>query len=100
MSLAERRRAAEYLEREHQVSERRACEVAGIARSTKRRPSGRIEETKLVTMIHELSDRFPRFGYRKIFDRLKTAGLSVGRERVRLIRGVGAQTLALGLPSA
>jgi transposase InsO family protein len=86
VSLAERRRAAEYLEREHQVSERRACEAVDIARSTKRRPSGRTEEAKLVTMIHVLSDRFPRFGYRKIFDRLKTAGWRVGRERVRLIR--------------
>jgi hypothetical protein len=39
-----------------------------------------------VTEIHALSERFPRFGYRKIFDRLKTAGWRVGRERVCLLR--------------
>jgi putative transposase len=86
VSLADRRRGAEYLEREHTVSERRACQVVGIARSTKRRPSGRTEEAALVAKIHELSEQYPRFGYRKIYDRLKMAGWRVGRERVRLIR--------------
>jgi putative transposase len=86
VSLADRRRGAKHLEDALAVSERRACQVVGIARSTKRRPSGCTAETRLVAQIHELSDRFPRFGYRKIFDRLKMAGLRVGRERVRLIR--------------
>ena len=86
MSLAERRRGAEQLERMFAVSERRACQVVGVARSTKRRPSGRIEEAALVTAIHTLSERYPRFGYRKIYDRLKTSGWRVGRERVRLLR--------------
>lgn len=86
VSLADRRRGAEYLEHTHAVSERRACQVIGIARSTKRRPSGRIEEAALVAKIHELSEQYPRFGYRKIYDRLKGAGWRVGRDRVRLIR--------------
>lgn len=86
VSLADRRRGAEYLESVHRVSERRACRVVGIARSTKRRPSGRIEEAALVGKIHEFSEQYPRFGYRKIYGRLKTAGWRVGRERVRLIR--------------
>jgi transposase InsO family protein len=86
VSLADRRRGAEYLESVHTVSERRACQVVGIARSSKRRPSGRTEEAALVRKIHELSEQYPRFGYRKIYDRLKTAGWHVARERVRLIR--------------
>ena len=86
MSLADRRRAAEHLEEAFEVSERRVCQVVGIARSTKRRTSGRIEEAALVSRIHELSEQYPRFGYRKIFDRLKAAGWCVSRERVRLIR--------------
>ncbi len=86
VSLADRRRGAEYLEGAHAVSERRVCQVVGIARSTKRRLSGRIEEIALLSEIHALSERYPRFGYRKIFDRLKTAGWRVGRERVRLLR--------------
>jgi transposase InsO family protein len=86
VSLADRRRGAKHLEDALAVSERRACRVVGIARSTKRRPSGRIEEVELVGKIHELSQRYPRFGYRKIFHRLTAAGWRVGRERVRLLR--------------
>lgn len=36
--------------------------------------------------IHVLSEDYPRFGYRKIYDRLKAADWAVGRERVRLVR--------------
>ncbi len=86
VSLADRRRGAEHLEGAFAVSERRACQVVGVARSTKRRPSGRIEEVTLLSEIHSLSERYPRFGYRKIYDRLKTSGWRVGRERVRLLR--------------
>jgi putative transposase len=86
VSLAERRRAAEHLENEFAVSERRACQVTRIARSTKRRPSGRTEEVELIAAVHQLSDRYPRFGYRKIFHRLQMEGWRVGRERVRLLR--------------
>jgi putative transposase len=40
----------------------------------------------LVAKIHELSDQYPRFGYRKIVHRLRSAGSLVARERVRLLR--------------
>ncbi len=86
VSLAERRRVADYLEGAYAVSERRACQVIAIDRSTKRRPSGRTEERALVAKIHKLSEQYPRFGYRKIFFLLKAAGWRVGRERVRLLR--------------
>jgi len=86
VSLAERRRCAEHLERSFAVSERRACQVVSIARSTERRPSGRIEQAQLVRRVHALSERYPRFGYRKIFWLLKSDGHSIGRERLRVLR--------------
>jgi putative transposase len=86
VSLAERRRAAEHLESKLGVSERRACRVVEIARSTKRRPSGHIEEARLVRRVHELTERYPRFGYRKIHAVLQTEGFAIGRDRLRLIR--------------
>ena len=86
VSLAERRSGAEHLASKLGVSERRACKVIGIARSTKRRPSGRIEEAKLVRRVHELTERYPRFGYRKIHAVLRGEGFAVGRDRLRLIR--------------
>ena len=63
VSLAERRRGAEHLEAAHGVSERRVCQVIGIWRSSKRRSSGRIEEAELVRRVHELTERYPRYGY-------------------------------------
>ena len=86
VSLAERRRVVSYLQGEHGVSERRACQVIGMSRSTQRRRPGRDDEAQLVAVIHELSARFPRFGYRKIHTRVRKRGFTVGRERVRLIR--------------
>jgi hypothetical protein len=67
------------------VSERHACHVGGIARGTKRRSSGCSDEN-LLSKIHEPSDRYPRFGYRKIFDRLKLAGWRFRRDQVPLLR--------------
>lgn len=86
VSLADRRCGASYLEQAHGVSERHACQVVSIARSTKRRPSGRLEHVSLVAEVHRLSARYPRFGYRKIFWLLKKSGWSVGRERIRVLR--------------
>jgi putative transposase len=86
VSLADRRRGAEYLEGAHALSERRACKIVGVPRSTKRRPPGRVEEVRLLERIHALSDQYPRFGYRKIFHRLKGEGWRVGRDRIRTLR--------------
>jgi putative transposase len=85
VSLAERRRGAEHLEAAFSVSERRACQMVSIARSTKRRSSGG-PDVELLARIHELSREYPRFGSRKIFFRLRHEGWKVGRETVRLLR--------------
>ena len=85
VSLAEKRRAAAYLQRTYEASERRACAVLALARSTKRRPSGDRDRV-LLQRLHVLSRRYPRFGYRKIFHLLQGEGQTVGRERVRTLR--------------
>jgi putative transposase len=86
VSLAERRRGAEYLEQAHSVSERRACQVASVPRSSKRRPSGHLSSVALLGEVHRLSERYPRFGYRKICWIMKSAGWAIGRERLRTLR--------------
>lgn len=86
VSLADRRRGAQYLEEVFAVSERRACRVVEIPRSTKRRRPGRLDREVLLARLHALSERYPRFGYRKIFHRLRGEGWRVGREQVRLLR--------------
>ena len=86
VSLAAKRRAASALEADYAVSERRACRVLELPRSSKRRSPGRLEETELLRRIHELTREHPRYGYRKVFSILKRQGFSVGRERVRVLR--------------
>ncbi len=86
VSLAAKRHAAEHLQRTHYVSERRACKVLSLNRSTKRRRSGNQEQVALVSQIHALSEKYPRMGYRKIYDLLKADAWSVNRETVRLVR--------------
>jgi transposase InsO family protein len=68
------------------VSERRACFVLILNRQTKRHKSVRQNDIFLRHRIFQLSEKHPRYGYRKIFDLLKGNGLPVSRERVRLIR--------------
>ncbi|MDD2941410.1 MAG: IS3 family transposase [bacterium] len=71
----------------HAVGKRRACKIIGINRSTESRRSSRAAVLQAVVgKIVELSERYPRWGYRKIYDRLKTDGTCIARETVRLLR--------------
>jgi putative transposase len=86
VSLAAQRGAAQYLQDAYSVSERRACRVLSLDRSSTRRQPGQEKARELVARLHSLSERYPRFGYRKIYHLLKAEGTRVSRERVRLIR--------------
>ncbi len=86
VSLAAKRHAVGHLQRTHYVSERRACKVLSLHRSTQRRRPGQQEPLELVSRIHALSQHYPRMGYRKIYDLLKAQDWTVNRETVRLIR--------------
>jgi putative transposase len=75
-----------YLEQTYGVSERRACHVVSLHRSTKRRQPGTSARRELVAHIYALSERHPRFGDRKIYALLKGEHWRVSRETVRGIR--------------
>lgn len=83
---SDKARAAVYLEEHYQASERRACAVLTLNRNTKRRvQQGRSTDPGAESVV-SLSGAQPRWGYRKVHDRLKLDGERIGRERVRLIR--------------
>jgi hypothetical protein len=77
---------AAYLEQTHGASARRACRVLGMHRSTKRQQPEHPEPGALVARFHALSERYPRFGYRKMFTLLKGAQWAVRRATVRRLR--------------
>ena len=64
------------------VSERRACNVLGQARSTQRYSSSRKSEERLVSRILELVREFPRYGYRMITRLLRQEGWRINFKRV------------------
>jgi len=83
---SDKTRAAGYLEEAYQLSERKACQVLALNRNTKRRLERCVPIEDVVAKVIELSEAQPRWGYRKVHDRLKLDGVCIGRERVRLIR--------------
>lgn len=76
----------DYLKSNYAVSERHACDVIGIARSTHRSRPRQDTRVELTSEIVRLSYAYSRFGYRKIHALLVNAGWRVSRETVRLIR--------------
>jgi len=73
------------------VSERRACRVIGLARSTQRhRARVPDDEPRLVTRMIELATTYGRYGYRRITGLLRGEGWTVNHKRIeRLWRREG-----------
>ncbi len=68
------------------VSERRACQVLGQARTTQRHSSYvRNDEARLVARIIELATQYGRYGYRRITALLKQEGWKVNHKRIERI---------------
>jgi len=73
------------------LSERRACRLVGIGRSTQRyRPRARADDQPLRQRLRELAAVRPRFGYRRLHVLLRREGVIVNHKRVeRLYREEG-----------
>jgi len=73
-----------------QVSERRACRVAGVPRTTMRYRSQARDQSPLRQRIKELAATRVRYGYRRIYILLRREGWRVNAKRVyRLYREEG-----------
>ena len=65
------------------VSERRACYLLGQHRSTQRRRTTLPEdETRLVAAMRKISERHPRYGYRRVRILLRREGWRVNVKRI------------------
>lgn len=84
VSPTARRRVVTYLCEERSYSERRACVLVRQPRGTNRYvPREDREEQRLVKRLHRLARRFPRYGYRRLTDKLREEGWKVNKKRVR-----------------
>jgi putative transposase len=87
---AQKRAAAQFFRAGFRVSERRACRLAGVARSSFRYRSVAADQTPLRLRLRDLAATRVRYGYRRLHILLRREGWRVNHKRVyRLYREEG-----------
>lgn len=90
MTVAQRREAAAYLRSGLLLSQRRACQVVRLHRSTSRYAKQRGEDKELRVRLRLWAAKRPRWGYRLLHWQLTEEGFRVNRKKVlRLYREEG-----------
>ncbi|MGB7305942.1 MAG: IS3 family transposase [Burkholderiaceae bacterium] len=84
--MSERRRCVAILRNEYGVSERRACQAMQMNRSSYRYCGQRELIDTPYQEAMKLSQRYPYWGYRKVYDLMRGTNTAISRERVRHIR--------------
>lgn len=80
---AARREAVAHLCAEHEVSQRRACDVLDVDRSSVRYNSVRPDDTDLRKAIRDVAQQRRRFGYRRIGIMLEREGIVMNHKKLR-----------------
>jgi putative transposase len=84
---AAEREAVTHLKAEHEMSERRACQILQCCRMTVRYASVRPDDTNLRDRMKAIAHERRRFGYRRIHVLLRREGMNVNHKRLfRLYR--------------
>lgn len=82
VNSAARREAVTFMQEVHGVSERRACRVLNVHRTTMRHVSCRSSDAVVRERILALAEQYPRWGYRVLGDLLRREGHQVNHKRV------------------
>lgn len=86
-----KRQAVGYLVDEHKLSERRACQLVNLARSTARYQPKRNDQ-EVVVAVRDFAQRYPQHGYRHITALMRREGYQVNHKRIeRIWRQEGLQ---------
>lgn len=102
---AQRREAVAHLQSAHQMSERRACRIAGIDRALVRYRAIKGDDGELRARLRALAHERRRFGYRRLHVLLRREGWAVNKKRVQriyreerlMVRKRGGRKRALGM---
>jgi len=103
---------ANYAMNERGLSERRACRTVNLNRGTYRYQAKKTDDHEIIQELHQLADRQPRWGCRKMTDYLRNQGHHWNHKRIRRVyrdlalnlhrkpkKRLAARTaLALGVP--
>ena len=88
---------SKWLVKKHALSERRACKLVGIHRSTDRYQSQKPDETELAEKIKSIAYKKKRYGYRRIHMILKRKKVFVNHKKVfRIYKACGLKVLKRG----
>jgi putative transposase len=79
---AQKRAAAQFFRVGFRVSERRACRLAGVARSSYRYRSVAADQTPLRLRLRDLAATRVRYGYRRLHVLLRREGWQINHKRV------------------
>ena len=101
---AAHREAAAHLQSAYEMSERRACRVLGVDRSSVRYEATKSDDSALRERLKALAHERRRFGYRRLHVLLRREGHAVNRKRVQrlyreeklTVRRRGGRKRALG----
>lgn len=86
MSPQAKRNAVSHLVAKRDYSQRRACKLVGISRSSARySPKPRPGETAFKQRVRQLANQHPNYGYRRITAILRREGSQVNHKRVQRI---------------
>ncbi len=85
MTPVAKRKAVAHLVNNHQVSQRRACEVLEVDRSTVRYRSKRMDNTEQRDAIKLVAKERRRFGYRRINIMVQRGGIYMNHKKLRRI---------------
>ncbi len=81
MTLATRREGVQFLVA-YGLALRRACSLLQLPRSTFSYQAGPERNAGLVEEVHDLAQRYPRYGYRRVWALLRRRGRQVNKKRV------------------
>jgi len=94
LTPAAKREAVAHACTEHGVSQRRACEVLAVDRSSVRYRSVRYDDASLREAMKMMASERRRFGYRRIHVMLQRQGISMNLKKLRrLYRGLWRRDL-------
>lgn len=93
VSPRDRRRAVEHLMTERGLSQRHACHLVGLQRSSARyQARQRHDESQIIRLVRSYAEEQPMYGYRMIAAMLRQDGHCINRKRVyRIWRQEGLQ---------
>jgi len=87
---AARRDVVRYLQQVWRMSERRSCRLLRVWRATQRYKPKRADQTALRERLRELAGEYPRYGYWRLYRKLRRQGVVVNHKRIhRLYREEG-----------